>query len=153
MTQQDNRRDLLKAGVQIGCAGALAALCGPVGPLFADEPDVEPAALAAERERRKWRRRRLIMNNDGCDAMVAGADTLEGFLSQQDRPILNSQVDSMFYCTGSRRFPSRKSARGRGEAEDRSPKTGYLLHGLNGLRHFRTPRLVYNDERRTTNDE
>ena len=100
MTQQDNRRDLLKAGVQIGCAGALAALCGPVGPLFADEPDVEPAALAAERERRKWRRRRLIMNNDGCDAMVAGADTLEGFLSQRDRPILNSQVDSIFYCTG-----------------------------------------------------
>lgn len=30
-------------------------------------------------------------------------------------------------------------------------KIGYLLHGLNGQRHFCAPRLVYNDERLVTN--
>jgi hypothetical protein len=60
----------------------------------------EPAALAALREKGKQRKRRLIYNNDGNDAMEAGAHTPEGFLSQRYQPILNTQADSVFYCTG-----------------------------------------------------
>lgn len=60
----------------------------------------EPAALAARREQMKHRRRRLIYNNDGNELFFPGADTPEGFLAMRFQPVLGTQVDSIFYCTG-----------------------------------------------------
>ena len=60
----------------------------------------ESEALAAQRKEMKWRRRRIIYANDGCDVMYPGAGTPEGFLAQRMVPTLDTQVDSVFYCTG-----------------------------------------------------
>jgi len=54
------------------------------------------------------RPRRIIMNNDGNDCWShddaadggAGAKTVENFLSKRTSPLVGSQVDAIFYCTG-----------------------------------------------------
>ena len=68
-------------------------------PVLAAEPH-ESAELAAQREKMKNLKRRIIYNNDGCDIFNPGADTPEGFLAQRMKATLGSQVDSVFYCTG-----------------------------------------------------
>jgi len=60
----------------------------------------ESAEMAAQRQQMKFRRRRLIYNNDGCDIYPDAASTPEGFLSQRMEAVPGSQVDSVFYCTG-----------------------------------------------------
>ena len=60
----------------------------------------ESEEMAKMRQKAKRRRRRIIYNNDSCDVMVAGANTPDGFLSKRMKPTLNTQVDSVFYCTG-----------------------------------------------------
>ncbi len=60
----------------------------------------EPSHLAAERVKRRNRRRRIIYNNDGGDVGAPGAATPEAFLAKRLRPILGTQVDTIFYCTG-----------------------------------------------------
>jgi hypothetical protein len=60
----------------------------------------EPHAMVSLREKGKRQCRRIIYNNDGCDVMEEDAGTPEGFLSKRFEPILNTQVDSVFYCTG-----------------------------------------------------
>lgn len=60
----------------------------------------EDKHMAGMREQAKCRKRRVIFNNDSGDVMCAGANTPEGFLSQRMTPILGTQVDSVFYCTG-----------------------------------------------------
>ena len=53
------------------------------------------------RKEARNRRRRIICNNDGCDVMeVAGTDTLEKFLARRFAKYPNTQIDSVFYCTG-----------------------------------------------------
>ncbi len=60
------------------------------------------------RQEAKWRTRRIIMNNDGNDCWShddgadggAGEKTVENFLAKRTRPLVGSQVDSVFYCTG-----------------------------------------------------
>ena len=58
------------------------------------------AALAAQRKEMKSRRRRIIYNNDGGDIFAAGANTPDSFLAVRMKPTLDTQVDSVFYCTG-----------------------------------------------------
>lgn len=59
----------------------------------------ESESLAAARRQAAWRRRRVIFNNDGDDIWCAGADTVERFLSVRHDPLLETHVDSIFYCT------------------------------------------------------
>jgi len=60
----------------------------------------ESGAMGKVRHEMKWRTRRIIYNNDSCDVMVAGANTPDGFLAVRMKPTLDTQVDSVFYCTG-----------------------------------------------------
>ena len=60
----------------------------------------ESGEMRKTRHEMKWRKRRLIYNNDSGDIFPAGADTPEGFLAVRMKPTLDTQVDSVFYCTG-----------------------------------------------------
>ena len=60
----------------------------------------ESRALAAQRNEMKLRRRRIIYSNDGGDIFELGAGTPDGFLAVRMKPVLGTQVDSVFYCTG-----------------------------------------------------
>lgn len=52
-----------------------------------------------ERTRLANRKRRIIFNDDGDDAWHPNASTPEGFVGVRLRHMLDTQVDSMFYCT------------------------------------------------------
>lgn len=93
------RRQFLKAsaGMSIGAGLGLGVLPSDAASLDAKK---EPARMAALREKGKHKPRRIIYNNDGNEVMFAGSGTPEGFLAQRFKPILNTQVDSVFYCTG-----------------------------------------------------
>jgi len=58
----------------------------------ADDPDTARRAA-------RWRRRRVIFNNDGDDIWSPSADTADRFLAQRHAPLLDTQVDSIWYCT------------------------------------------------------
>lgn len=60
----------------------------------------ESAQLAEQRVEMKNRQRRIIYNNDGCDLFYPESSTPEGFLARRNKATLNTQVDSIFYCTG-----------------------------------------------------
>ena len=74
--------------------------------------------MNAERERARWRKRRIIYNNDGDDVMEARqegvehehdvaeallvrrtGDTLQDFLDARSTPLIGSQVDSNWFAT------------------------------------------------------
>ena len=63
------------------------------GPMNPDPSD-------SQRKHAAWRRRRIIYNNDGGEVFALGANTPESFLAVRMKPVLNTQVDSVFYCTG-----------------------------------------------------
>jgi len=55
------------------------------------------------RKKAAFRKRRIIMNNDGNDCWnprPGEPKTPESFLSKRTTPLLGSQVDAIFYCTG-----------------------------------------------------
>ncbi len=81
-------------------AALLLAIAVALPDSAAGEDLPESESFVAQREQLKQRRRRIIYNNDGCDIFPAGADTPEGFLDQRMNAVLDSQVDSVFYCTG-----------------------------------------------------
>jgi hypothetical protein len=57
--------------------------------------------LRDAREAATHKVRRIIMNNDGNDARTKDqAHTVENFLANRTTPLLGSQVDAVFYCTG-----------------------------------------------------
>ncbi len=61
------------------------------------------AALRQARQQAQQRQRRIIMNNDGNDFKVLSPEDLvqpEKFLERRTIPLLDSQVDTIFYCTG-----------------------------------------------------
>ena len=60
----------------------------------------ESSAMRRTRREMKWRHRRVIYNNDSGDVYAEGANTPEGFLAVRMKPVLDTQVDSVFYCTG-----------------------------------------------------
>jgi hypothetical protein len=57
------------------------------------------ATLAEARQQAAMRRRRVIFNNDGDDIWAKGADTTDKFLAVRHTPLLNTHVDSIYYCT------------------------------------------------------
>jgi hypothetical protein len=70
----------------------------------------EPDSLAASgktvkdrlddaRKKSAHRQRRIIYNNDGDDIWAKGADTIEKFLALRHTPLLDTHVDTIFYCT------------------------------------------------------
>ncbi len=60
---------------------------------------VEREALRTARQQAAHRRRRIIYNNDGDDIFAAGATTKEKFYELRHRPLLETQVDTIYYCT------------------------------------------------------
>ena len=60
----------------------------------------ESAQLANQRAEMKGRQRRIIYNNDGYEMFLDGANTPDGFLALRMKAALDTQVDSIFYCTG-----------------------------------------------------
>ncbi|MBN2307573.1 MAG: family 10 glycosylhydrolase [Candidatus Hydrogenedentes bacterium] len=98
MADRLNRRAFLSA-LGVGPAAALVwhgAAGGAPATLSEDE-------LIAARKRARQRKRRIIMNNDGNDANAPGpgeALSREQFLSRRTAPLVGSQVDAIFYCTG-----------------------------------------------------
>ncbi|MFH0964038.1 MAG: family 10 glycosylhydrolase [Planctomycetota bacterium] len=69
-------------------------------PAGVDGQSPESESFAKQRQQLKHRQRRIIYNNDGGDIYAAGANTPEGFLAVRMKPTLDTQVDSVFYCTG-----------------------------------------------------
>ena len=67
---------------------------------LAASEEKESAELAKQRAEMKGRQRRVIYNNDGYEMFLKGANTPDGFLAIRMKATLNTQVDSIFYCTG-----------------------------------------------------
>ncbi len=68
------------------------------------EQDTVSTSVEIEEQRYKarWRKRRLIFNNDGDDALFFPSDlpiTPRNLLEQRTIPVIGTQVDSIFYCT------------------------------------------------------
>ena len=60
-------------------------------------------SMREARKKAAHRTRRIIMNNDGNDAwrhQPGEAKTPEHFLGKRTSPLVGSQVDAIFYCTG-----------------------------------------------------
>jgi hypothetical protein len=54
---------------------------------------------AGDRKALARRRRRIIFNDDGDDVWHPNASTPEGFISVRLKHMLNTQADTLFYCT------------------------------------------------------
>jgi len=64
-------------------------------------------AFTQRRRELAHRQRRIILNNDGCDALYFPKDqaiTPENFLALRTSPLAGSQVDTVFYCSISAGF-------------------------------------------------
>jgi hypothetical protein len=84
----ENRRD----------SGTAVAPVSPAGGTTAVPDDLKPRQRQAA-----WRKRRIIMNNDGNDCFGLTTDHKnihEEFLKTRTSPLAGSQVDAIFYCTG-----------------------------------------------------
>ena len=86
---RSSRREFL-VGIIAGSVGS-----GITNELLA----VEKPALSTARKQAAWRKRRVIFNNDGDDIWAQGADSVETFLAARHTPLLNTYVDSIYYCT------------------------------------------------------
>ncbi|NLE40040.1 MAG: hypothetical protein GX621_18645 [Pirellulaceae bacterium] len=70
-----------------------------------DVSSTKPPSAEMIRQQRKQaagRKRRIIFNNDGNDSRTSPEEprTHENFLSKRMTPLIGSQVDAIFYCTG-----------------------------------------------------
>jgi hypothetical protein len=73
---------------------------------------LSPEQLQEQRKQAAAHPRRIIFNNDGNDALTASDApplTHEKFLEQRTSPLVGSQVDAIFYCTGVFNFYSHHS--------------------------------------------
>lgn len=93
MPVSTTRRDFMLGAV----AGTAALASGSCSERMVTA--AERAELAAARKQAAHRRRRVIYNNDGDDIWAKGADTIEKFLALRHDPLLDTQVDSIYYCT------------------------------------------------------
>jgi len=59
----------------------------------------ESPELAARRKIMKHKTRRIIYNNDGNELFITKLSSPDEFLSRRIVPALNTQVDSIFFCT------------------------------------------------------
>ena len=94
-------RLLLAAGASVLAASAVSAQA-PVG-----EGKLSLEQLRETRRELAHRPRRIIANNDGCDALYFPRDAeanVENFLAQRTTGLVGSQVDTIAYCTISSGF-------------------------------------------------
>jgi len=71
------------------------------------EPSAALKQLRETRQQLAHRQRRVIFNNDGCDALYLPKDeklTIEKFLARRTSPLAGTQVDAISYCTISSGF-------------------------------------------------
>ncbi len=88
--------------------GSMIALGLVAGFQASAEEKPAPAAkesdgMKAARKAAAHKKRRIIMNNDGNDARgvkEGEAKTPASFLARRSTPLIGSQVDAIFYCTG-----------------------------------------------------
>ena len=84
---------------KIGCSAALV-----LGGLVVSVSTAQDSGIKQARKRAAQRQRRIIVNNDGNDCRIksntAGPISAERFLSKRTTPLVGSQVDAIFYCTG-----------------------------------------------------
>ncbi len=93
-------RLFLAAAAWLLVASALSAQPGGEGKLSLEE-------LREARRELAHRPRRIIANNDGCDALYFPRDTeatVENFLAQRTTDLVGSQVDTIAYCSISAGF-------------------------------------------------
>jgi len=109
------------------------------GSSAASAPSPESAEMARMRETAKNRRRRLIYNNDSGDIYAAGANTPDGFLAVRMKPVLDTQVDSVFYCTGATTMFSHQAKVG--EVYGKYVTSGDLAKNIEGLKAVGTDAL------------
>ncbi len=92
------KRSVLRLGLMLCIAGGMVS-CTPL------ERGREARAIdvAQARHEAAHKTRRIIMNNDGNDCLaefLAGPPTPENFLAIRTTPLVGSQVDAIFYCSG-----------------------------------------------------
>ena len=99
----------------------------------------ESPELAAQRQEMKTRKRCLIYNNDSGDIYPTGANTPDGFLAVRMKPVLDTQVDSVFYCTGATTMFSHQAKVG--EVYGKYVTSGDLAKNIEGLKAAGTDAL------------
>jgi hypothetical protein len=104
----------LMIGLVLGVASSVAGTAGFAAaaiPADAVNMAVDQApsrdsleTMQARQRQAAWRKRRIIMNNDGGDCLLPTKPveprTVENFLAQRTSPLVGSQVDTLFYCDG-----------------------------------------------------
>lgn len=86
---------------------ALVLASGLAVPGLAVEPSLSLTQLRQQRRTLAERPRRLIMNNDGCDALYFPMEekvSVPAFLAKRTTPLAGTQVDCLAYCTISSGF-------------------------------------------------
>ena len=84
---------LMRIAMTLMVCGLIALGRGAVADEKATQTEIKQA-----RKKAACRTRRIIWNNDGDD--IANSGTPEGFLAARHRQVADTQVDSVFYCTG-----------------------------------------------------
>lgn len=102
---------LLHFGPRITAAALLLVPilgCSPAASSPGMEQPAEKGAVSSAgemeelRHKARWRKRRLIFNNDGDDALFFPSDlpvTPRNLLERRTIPVMGTHVDSIFYCT------------------------------------------------------
>ena len=97
------RRIIATALLPIPLLGCSPAASSPGMELPAERETVSTAVEIEDlRHKARWRKRRLIFNNDGDDALFFPSGlpvTPRNFLDRRTTRVIGTQVDSIFYCT------------------------------------------------------
>lgn len=108
MRHPHSRREFVKRSAVAALAAGM-----PIG-VAGQARTAEPALLAELRKKAQARRRRLIFNDDGCGPIAAaGCRTANDFLyGPQGRmgPLIGTQVDSVFMCSGATHVVNHRSS-------------------------------------------
>ena len=70
------------------------------GAAHGEQSNAEDQVMAQQREAAKNRKRRIIYNNDGNEILIRRVESVEDFLRMRIEAAVGTQVDSIFYCTG-----------------------------------------------------
>ena len=97
------RRIIATALLVVPFSGCSPAASSP-GMELPPEKDTVTTAVEIEelRHQARWRKRRLIFNNDGDDALFFPSGlpvTPRNLLERRTTRVIGTQVDSIFYCT------------------------------------------------------
>ena len=86
---------LMRIAMTLMVCGLIALGRGAVADEKATQAEIKQA-----RKKAAWRTRRIIWNNDGADEGPGPGGTAEGHIADRNRQVVQTQVDSVFYCTG-----------------------------------------------------